>query len=430
LSGVARKVVQAIEHQTIELEFADLFSGQTLDFYSETAKLFQVTFRKGRPCIQLGKFLGLIPINDRLAVEVTARVSIKNLERIVAFAEGYEPLVLSQHQRQYQKTVDRPASLLESITVQFLGAVEKIVHEGLWLEYRSKRHVGAYPVGRVAPFESFWRSRKSGVPIGVSNAFIRSPATDANNWILAALRKLHSSVDTTIWGSAKMSSRIASCRRTFQPCAVSGFDAFDFRRLEMTVEAIPEGRMLYLNALRLALLILGDMGIDIRERGGKTTLGSILVDMETVFEVYVREVLRRQLRSKPEVQVLDGNKAGATGAKKAFFSGTPVGGKNPDMTPDIVVRRYGAVRLILDAKYKPLPDMPDRPDLNQLATYAASYGSPRAALLYPDRAQGQPHIARLGDIGGFELLVARFDLSAPDIEAEERKFAEAIVALL
>jgi 5-methylcytosine-specific restriction enzyme subunit McrC len=84
----------------------------------------------------------------------------------------------------------------------------------------------------------------------------------------------------------------------------------------------------------------------------------------------------------------------------------------------------------LDAKYKALKGMPDRQDLNQIATYAASYNCSRGALLYAQRAAGQTHVTKLGDMNGFELFASRFDLSAINIQNEEAEFAEAIVTVL
>lgn len=71
---------------------------------------------------------------------------------------------------------------------------------------------------------------------------------------------------------------------------------------------------------------------------------SILIDMATVFESYMRRVLADGLADDPSIQVKDGNHEGADGAKLLLYD--PIQGdlKNPDVTPDIVIEVNGMNR--------------------------------------------------------------------------------------
>jgi len=377
------RIIAAIEHETIALNFDDLFADGRLNIFEGISKLVQISFRKGAPSIQLGKYLGYLPINNRIAVQVGTRVPVRNLERILSLAGDCDPLLLAEHERFYTAANDRPPFLATTIGEQFLVAVERVIHEGLWLDYKRQERVGSFPAGRIAAFESAWRTHRSGRPTAVSSYFNRELETEANGVISLALRKVRELVLNTA-GDFSLSpnalSRLSRCESEFR--ATRGqVRALSAQAVERIVQRIPQSRPSYRRAVRLASLIVSDAGVSIRDLQGEVELPSILIDMENAFEAYIRRVLGNRLSNSTGLTVLDGTKGPPFGAKKPIFSEAAAGAKNPYATPDIVIQRQSMPALIIDAKYKPLDDLPDRQDRNQVTTYGACYGCDQVALM-------------------------------------------------
>ena len=107
-----------------------------------------------------------------------------------------------------------------------------------------------------------------------------------------------------------------------------------------------------------------------------------------------------------------------------------IGKNNPDATPDIVVEKNGVPVLVIDAKYKPAPKMPDRSDVNQVVVYGARYATSNIMVLHAGRTPNRAPAELCGAIGGFRVYNGMIDLGAVPIEDEERSFVAAIRALL
>src|SRR5262249_45193165 len=123
-------------------------------------------------------------------------------------------------------------------------------------------------------------------------------------------------------------------------------------------------------ALRLARLIVSGEGVELPIGGSDVALPSFLVNMESVFEEYVRHVAQRQFM---DLEVLNGNDEGA----KPLFDDR----RSPPANPDVVVRQLtGDHALVLEAKYKTAEN---RDDINQVLGYALSYRLPRIVIVLP-----------------------------------------------
>jgi 5-methylcytosine-specific restriction enzyme subunit McrC len=192
---------------------------------------------------------------------------------------------------------------------------------------------------------------------------------------------------------------------------------------------LPQYHEYYGEALLLSQLILEGAGLSIRATGALLALPSILIDMEKVFEAYARLILSRKISVEGIMYVRDGNKAGADGAKTTIFTHCQVS-NNPSCTPDIVITNPECPTLIIDAKYKPSREIPDRSDLNQVVLYGARYSCSKVMVLFPERKKQEPSAKLLGTIGPVSIYTGYIDLGAPDIEAEEDRFASAIIDIL
>jgi 5-methylcytosine-specific restriction enzyme subunit McrC len=194
-------------------------------------------------------------------------------------------------------------------------------------------------------------------------------------------------------------------------------------------QAMPSLRSYYRPALDLALTVIGRRAVLVEERGGRLRLPSLLVDLTTAFEAYIRAVLGDGARRLGwPVRVLNGNHAPPLGGRDWLFSA----GVAVPVAPDVVLRRTTTqdVPVVLEVKYKPAGRVPDKDDLNQAITYALAYGAAQAVIVQP-RARSSAlarGLHRLGIVGDIVVSQYVYDLGA-ELSGEERAFTEAIGAV-
>ena len=180
--------------------------------------------------------------------------------------------------------------------------------------------------------------------------------------------------------------RLAYCKHLFRSVGDTTVGERDFKRANAT------GLYLYYKPLlQQAKGILrrnyhaGAAGEE-RDAAPCVYLIPYMINMETVFEFYVRTLVRESLN--PERFVLE--KYG----ERIF---TRRGGEDPErvrqgahlspfVIPDLVIRdrHTGKPALVMDAKYKP-PGRPDREDTHQLLSYVLLTGAPFCGFAFPGR---------------------------------------------
>ncbi|MBJ6986059.1 restriction endonuclease [Devosia sp. MC521] len=429
---VGREVLLGEENKIRELPSGFLRADGSLDLYDDVKKLFRPVFQNGRPAIQCTGWVGYIPLNDRFALEVTPKVPIRNLERLVGMAAGYSPQILQKYTRHFATTTERPESIFLLLCDQLLDSFDRIWDAGLLKAYNRVERIGSSPSGRVDPYASAWRTAKAGKPTAVSSSFQRTVDFGQNRMLLFAFEKLFA----RYLGDANQSMhhRIGRLERAIDrlqdvqsarpheiaPGAIAGY-----------LSNLPAHQEHYADALLVAQLILNDVGLSIRDGNGTTILPSILIDMAKVFEAYVQRVLAERLEVDGRIAVKDGNPGPPLGVATKLFEPFHVVGKaNPDMTPDIVIEVDGVTRLVIDAKYKGARKLPDREDTEQAIAYGARYGCNRVMLLHAARQPTQPSVQHIGNVGTFSVYNGLIDLLAHPIQDEETKLADAVRALL
>lgn len=135
----------------------------------------------------------------------------------------------------------------------------------------------------------------------------------------------------------------------------------------------------YESALRLAHLILRHRSF--AQESGKLAVTSFLFDMNEIFESFVYIALRESLRS-------------AGGTVERQVPGALDEAERPRLRflADIVWRRGGQVRAVIDSKYKSLyagGSMPNA-DAYQMLAYCIGYGLDRGFLVYARDTQQRP----------------------------------------
>jgi 5-methylcytosine-specific restriction enzyme subunit McrC len=416
-----------MEHGTVDIPPELLIRGAHLDLYDEilSKNLFRVQSKGRRFTISAGNSIGIVPLNDRVAMEVNPRVPISNLEYLLSSARNYDPKLL-RFNRNYSTSSERPTSILDTLADGLLAAVEGMQLEGIFKSYRPEIFTGT-PSGRILPFESARAQMRRAAPVAVSSRFSRTTNNEVNRHIISALN-----IIADIYNDAKeregirrRRSRIAAAKRIFNFRNADHKDGGALAYIRRP-ELIPPDRPFLAQALTLSSVIIDNSGLRLRG-GGAVSSASILIDMESVFEAYVRHFLSQA--DLPGYAVLDGNQARPVGAASNVFHSVPEGMTNPLATPDTVLMADERAELIIENKYKICGNHPERGDLNQAIVYGSAYRCSKVVLTYP-AYQGGASLTLLGNIAGISIYKGLVSLSDADMNSAEAAFIDFLRPLL
>lgn len=438
-----RKVYPAREHGSVDVPLEDLFVGGELNLYPEVTgkNLFDVDLRKDRLVFRAGRFIGQIPVNDRVMIDVRPRVPFANLERVLRVADQ-EPLSLAPHSRRYAEHHVGTPSLLQSLAESLVDALFAIQAEGLHRQYVRRTTDTSFPRGRILMSETMRRHEARGMHHRAAVSWFE-PSVDTSP---------NRCVKHAVWHLARRfrgAGRSAENRRLLANLNRL-YHLFDGVALDTTLgflsdplvedpRRLPAIRAYYERPLRLAAMIARGSGVAFGERGGEVELASLAVNLEDAFEEYLRIVLASGLRDcLPDLRVLDGNLTGQVGGAKNLFdidSSDDLGAESP-ATPDIILRRSSSDGsgvehpMVLDIKYKVYKPRAERGDVNQVVTYAASYGAPVAVIAHPHQEKSKRGLRVVGRLGNITLYQYGFDLSANRLDAEEEAFVSSMRNLI
>ena len=425
------------EQSEIPVPMEALLRGNRLDIYPEVRNrnFFRLHLKDDRIVFQAAGFLGFIPLNDTLAIEVRSRVPIANLEGILLTVPRYAPEVLEHHEGDFGFAESPTPSLIDLLAIRLLRAIDAIRSEGLHYEYKNRADRGLMPRGRIMPFESVsWRA-KTGNQFSVTySAFERTQDTAPNQCLRTALRNLRDTyrVMKGRSGARSIAGKLGRAEVQFESAELDRTLRFLKHPSIVDPTRQPSTRKAYFPAIVVAKAILLNQGINIRTRGKDIILPCILINMEEVFEAYLRAILERGL-STNGLAVLDGNLREPSGAARPLFDRPDTAVEGIPACPDIVIRSSSAspiADLVIDAKYKPPGTKPDREDIKQVLVYSLVYGCRRVALAYPRRKPTEPIMHRIGSVGGTELFELLVDLNTNDLPHEETKVLNAVRALV
>ncbi len=190
-----------------------------------------------------------------------------------------------------------------------------------------------------------------------------------------------------------------------------------------TIESsrIPLLRNYYLGIAKTCLLIIGDRSVSLETAGSDVRLLSFILNLEDVFEKYVRNVLKQWVKTEhSEAKVRDGNK----GKRNYLFYDSRVF----DIYPDIYLTLGAKRPLVADVKYKPKIEEHDR---YQVISHSVSMGATKAVIIVPAFQGGNSGLIRRGqicDANGIEVFEYHMKLDG-DLGSEEAKMGKAIIEL-
>jgi 5-methylcytosine-specific restriction enzyme subunit McrC len=432
---VGRNEYETEEYKPVDIPLSDLLIGTRLDLYEQvTAKgYFSLGLRRDQLVFRASGFVGLIPINDRVAIQVRPRVPVANLVHLLLVAE-MGATSIEGFERGYGIGAEQVPFMLDHLTLALLKEIDVIAANGLHREYMRVPSASRAPAGRVLFSGALMKRKAQGDPFSVPIVRHKQTADTTPNrclkyaiWYVAQrYRQFHLRA-----GVRRLLDDLNGAYLLFGTVSLDHSQSFFNDARVQLPERMPAVRAYYVNALRLAAILIRDRGVTLEMGAEQLAMDSWVVNMADVFEAYARRILARELAlSQSELLVLDGNLSGPGGGRKLLFDSRP----SEEATPDIVIERQKpgrspAVPVVLDAKYKERA-VPDRDDINQIVTYALSYRSVEAVLVFPREHDGPQGLRFLGTINEVRLSAYSIDLGAVDLHAEETAFATAVRELV
>ena len=429
-SGRKQAELAILEYGETDLPIEIIRRDGTFELYGDVQTKFEISYKrkKNKLVIRGGGWIGYLPINGQYALRVETRVPVKNLEKILARCTSTRIEIFERYCRSYGESYDKPQSLFDVMTDSFLAALDQIWRDGLAKGYQRKGRQSFTPHGRIDPFRTAIGSLRTRQPTAYYSAFFRTADFFPNRVIKTALMRLLISY-TCIDRPDQDTQRIRRIRDSaMHLTSVQGSNKIEHSpsQIDQYVRHLPEQNSAYISALRIASLIIRNLGIGIRQSGREAQLPAILVDMADIFERYVRETLKEFEQEFGGYRVFDGNISGDRGAKSSLFSKFEIAGKNPPATPDIVIVRDGRALAVIDVKYKPAKKIPDRSEINQIMCYAARYDCEKVMIAYPAAPRDGQLFCKLGEIGQTKVYRASLNLNVQDLNSEEGRFAQSV----
>jgi 5-methylcytosine-specific restriction enzyme subunit McrC len=425
-------LVSCVEQGLIDVPLRDLMDERgrvRLNAEVENGDYFAVSLKGSQLSLRARGHVGFIPLNERITVHVRPRVPVANLTQI-ASRSGIPPTVLTSL-RDYRTGSELwTDSMADLYTTALLSHLERIASAGFHREYRRQEAVTAFPRGRVLVGATAQRLVSRGVRhAAVSSWFERTQDTAVNRCIKLAIWLLaqHYIGAQPTGERRRLHRRLNAAFNMFEGVALDVGGACLTDPTVLGLRPLPALRAYYRDALNVASAVALQRTVMIESADGDVRLPSLVLNMNYVFEAYVRNSLRLQAVDQGWThRVLDGNSEGA----KLLFDTPP----SPQATPDIVVAdAAGVPAAVLEVKNVPVgPNgLSSRDAIEQAVTYGVSYGVRDAVLVHPRSAASEaPGMVDLGSLGGIRLRQYRMDLAARDLAVEERALAYAIAAML
>jgi 5-methylcytosine-specific restriction enzyme subunit McrC len=392
-------IYQAHEREVTAIPISEIFQNGYFEIFPEAQnqKYFDLRLTGTQLNITAGKYIGLIPLNDRVVIEVIPKTPIPNLIHILSRANG-DIRELTILEKEYRASPQIPRSILEAMAHALVRSLQVLESQGILKQYEEVQGAGSFFKGRIQFDDSVSSYWSRGVKHRARSRFYDLHANTPENRLLrlACFDLLRNIVATR-----KTGELLTALYHFEELFAVLGV-ALDHSAA--TTKPTSTTRQ-YENAQRIAAAVLSKKGIHMPGSGEDVKLPSFLVDMETVFEQYVRIALKKGL---PTLRVLDGNSEGA----KPLFDNKG----EPPANPDVVILTEQDPVLVCDVKYKPKFN---RADLNQVLTYALSYDVNLVVLFLPVFDANATRLSSVGEIGTIKIYSYSFNLAAPDLAAEE-----------
>jgi 5-methylcytosine-specific restriction endonuclease McrBC regulatory subunit McrC len=410
------EICEVEEHAEIEIALEKLFVEGRFSLDKRIARKGYLTasISEGRLRLKATRFIGLIPLNNQLAVRIIPKATISNLSKMIVKA-GSLPVAIDGFARGYRPVFAQSDRAIEIYHSSFLSSLKNVLQRGLIKDYVQVINPPKWR-GRLMVSQTVNRYLAKGIKYDGSFDY-RTLSIDIpeNQAIKAALANTISWLRGRKVADWKNKSELA---RDFfaafnEVSDWHGRETYLVAALPRLINSLSQYRRYYGEILWTSYAILQDSIPDLAQEG-YVSLDSMIVDVSEVFEAYTRKVISERLDGTT-MRVLDGNRQGN---QRRFFSD---GDHQFVVKPDIIIEEAGTVVAVLDAKYKPAVKEQDR---YELLAFMEAMGVKHSAFICPRTAAAEPSRLLGSTLGGRHMGIIRVDLAANDMTAEEDKLFE------
>lgn len=418
------RIEQAEERKEIDIAISEVVKeGGKLNILPNVKNYFSIDYKPKNDKLSLvaGGYIGLIPINGELAIEIKPKFSISNLTRIVAIAEDNFN-TLNFFSKKYRETGDSSSVVFEFMAECLANELQTLEEEGLLKDYLLKKENTHKIRGRINvndSIKSLWSHghfNKASV-----SYFDFTPDNPFNRLIKLTLKFCIEELSAIDSDKKSLRDSLIGFYSMFDAVSLdAGSHAFNEVYAAIESDKVSVLRRYYVNICEICRLILNRRGVSFDEDGDDLELNSFTLDMASIFEKYLLNSLRINRHFFSDgTNILDGNKEG----RKKLYNQPSIA--NSDAKPDMVFKTTGGCSIIADAKYKIKSKDSDR---YQVISHALSYGSKIAILILPkDDSYTGESLVKLGSVGNeykIDVFEYYFNLASSDLLAEEELLSQ------
>ena len=395
----------------------------------EARQYFNVRVKSGRYTITAGKYLGVIPIGANLVLRVRPKVPTSRLVDLLGIARE-SPLFIQLMERHYAPGQD--VDVLEMLLLALHRSLRPLFQHGPIREYRLVDETGqtirgtpdfGAMVSRLWPQAAFDRAAYSFYEFGSDNEL--NQAIECTLWhAIRVLPQLSPTVNVQLLRDLDDAHRMFA---GVEPDRTRSFLPSLRRHLAQRVTDEPYAS--FRPILSLCLMILDDLGVDFdADPGDPISLTPMVIDMESVFERFLVNVITDQAASVPGLTCWD-----TARDQQIPLFGDPSLPVPPEFLairsrepakPDFTIALNGVPVLIGDAKYKTQQHVDD---VYQVVAHAAAYGAKDVLLVYPaTELSDTVTFSTLGSVGDVRVFICAFPLDADDLAAASRELFSGI----
>lgn len=396
------KIYNVIENKSVLIERDLVFTEEYFDILqnSQEQSFFTVSYKPKGLEITAGNNVGVIPINKNIALNILPKIEVKNFFHLLHKSHRNIKM-LDYFMRAYNQSSES-INLIELLTISFLKSMETLEQEGIYRDYVRKVNNSSAPKGKILFKENMSVNIFKNINYKVVHSFQELDRDILPNQVIKYTIEYLIQYYRLFERDKKFLRKLNYYREIFSRVSynrnIRELSSYEIKEIK---ESIPQIRNYYLEVLEFCFLIINKASFQFEAHQYKntSTLPSIYINMEDVFEQYLINILKEYEKRK-NISIYKG--------KKRLFSDT----LKPNIEPDIILEKDNVVTRIADAKYK--GDIPTRDDIFQMISYLDSYKCDVGVFILP--RNNNTRIEYLGNLNEKSLYIYRIELNHSKIE--------------
>ena len=423
---MAATVYKAIERGDIAIPLQNIIdeNGEVTVLPEVTAHgYFDIRFRKNQLHLTAGHYIGQIPLNESVIIDVRPKVPIRNLVNLVG-KSGRDITLLDFYMRTYAGLENPPENIFEFLCRCLSIELRWIVKQGVYREYVRFEESATMPRGRLLFGSTIGKRWSKGEVYKLDVSYFQfTPDTHHNRLIKYTLWYCLHHMQALGGFNNNLLRELSLYHAMFAPVTLDRSRSFvEPILLKLAKEKLPVIRHYYEKIERVCLAIIENVGMDLMAQGRDYETASFIMNLADVFEGYVFYIAKRAaLEYDRSVRVLDGNAEG----KRYLFRDS----KRFEAKPDVTFERGTVVLLVLDSKYKNKLGESDR---YQIISHALAYNANVAIHVLPGTAlsAGLEYVGTVGNKAPIKLYAYRLDIESITLDQAEKAFCTSIAEIL